>query len=138
MTIKIFKNSVPDEAAKIRQEVFVDEQGFVDEFDEFDCCSTHLVMFDNDEPVATLRFYDEGDGSYHVGRVAVKKSRRGEGLGRVIMAEAEKVVKDLGGTQMTVGAQADKAGFYSCCGYERFGEDYFEQDYPHVNMIKKI
>ena len=136
MTIKTYKNAVPDEAAKIRQEVFVDEQGFVDEFDEYDCRSTHLVMFDGDEPVATLRFYDESDGSYHVGRVAVKKSRRGEGLGHIIMDEAAEAVKKLGGVQLTVGAQADKAGFYSRCGFERYGEDYFEQNYPHVNMKK--
>ena len=95
-------------------------------------------MFDGEEAVATLRFYDEGDNSYHVGRVAVKRSRRGEGLGRIIIYETVKAVKTLGGRQLTVGAQADKAGFYSRCGFERYGEDYYEQDYPHVNMKMKI
>lgn len=138
MTVKTYYNSVPTEAAKLRQEVFVDEQGFTDEFDEYDEKSAHLVMFDGDEPVATLRFYCEGDGSYHVGRVAVKKNRRGEGLGRILMDEAIKAVRSIGGVQLTVGAQADKAGFYSRCGFERYGEDYFEQNYPHVNMKMKL
>ena len=122
----------------LRQEVFVDEQGFIDEFDEYDSVSTHFVMFDGDEAVATLRFYDEGDRSYHVGRVAVKKSRRGEGLGRVLMIEAVKAVRELGGLEMTVGAQADKAGFYERCGFIRTGEEYVEQGCPHVNMVMKI
>ena len=134
MTVKIFKNSVPSEAAQIRQEVFVKEQGFIDEFDEFDSKSVHFVMYDGTEPVATLRFYDEGSGSYHVGRVAVKKSRRGEGLGRTLMQEAVKEAKNLGAKRLSVGAQEDKAGFYERCGFKRYGERYFEQDYPHLNM----
>lgn len=138
MRIEVYKNSVPKEAAELRQSVFVYEQGFTDEFDEFDEKSIHLVMFDGGEPIATLRFYDEGGGSFHVGRVAVKKERRGEGLGRLLMDGAVEEVIKLGGKQMTVGAQEDKAGFYSRCGFKPTGERYFEQDYPHVSMVKKL
>ena len=134
MTINVYHNAVPDEAAKLRQEVFVEEQGFIDEFDEFDNRSAHLVMFDGGEPVATLRFYDEGGGSCHVGRVAVKKSRRGEGLGKVLMDEAFRLVRKSGALKMTVAAQEDKAGFYARCGFKQVGERFYEQDYPHVNM----
>ena len=138
MTFRKYLNAVPEESAVIRQEVFVSEQGFNDEFDEYDKRSVHLVMLDGNEAVATLRFYSEGGGSYHVGRVAVRKSRRGEGLGRLLMEEAVKVIRALGGTEMTVGAQEDKSGFYESCGFERCGERYFEQDYPHVNMRKRL
>ena len=138
MNVKVYKNAVPAEAAALREEIFVKEQGFYDEFDEFDSRSVHLVLFDGEEPVATLRFYDEGGGSYHIGRVAVKKDRRGEGLGRLLIDEAAKEVKLLGGSALTVGAQEDKAGFYSRCGFEQCGERYFEQDYPHVPMKKDI
>lgn len=134
MRVEVYRNAVPDGAAKLRQEVFVEEQGFVDEFDEFDGLSVHLVMFDGDEAVATLRFYDEGGGSCHVGRVAVKKSRRKEGLGRVLMQRALEIIKETGAKSAIVGAQEDKAGFYERCGFVRYGERYFEQDYPHVNM----
>lgn len=134
MTINIYNNAVPDEAAKLRQEVFVEEQGFIDEFDEYDNRSTHLVMFDGDEPVATLRFYDEGNDSRHVGRVAVRKSRRGEGLGKILMDEAFRLVRASGAKKMTVAAQEDKSGFYARCGFTQVGERFYEQDYPHVNM----
>ena len=134
MTINVYKGAVPDEAARLRQEVFVEEQGFIDEFDEYDTASTHLVMFDGEEPVATLRFYDEGNSSCHVGRVAVKKSRRGEGLGMILMDEAFKLARKSGAKKMTVAAQEDKSGFYARCGFKQVGERFFEQDYPHVNM----
>lgn len=138
MTVKLYKNAVPPEAALLRQSIFVDEQGFVDEFDEYDEKSVHIVMFDGDEPVATLRFYDEGAGSYHIGRVAVKRDRRGEGLGRLLIDEAVKSVREIGGRRLTVGAQEDKAGFYARCGFKQCGERYFEQDYPHVSMFMNI
>lgn len=134
MIINAYKGAVPDEAARLRQEVFVEEQGFIDEFDEYDTAATHLVMFDGEEPVATLRFYDEGGNSCHVGRVAVKKSRRGEGLGKILMDEAFRLARKSGAKKMTVAAQEDKSGFYVRCGFKQVGERFFEQDYPHVNM----
>lgn len=134
MRVEVYKNAVPEGAAALRQEVFVDEQGFADEFDDYDICSTHLLMFDGGEAVATLRFYDEGGGSCHVGRVAVKKSRRKEGLGRELILRAIELIRESGARAATVGAQADKAGFYERCGFAKYGEVYFEQDYPHVNM----
>lgn len=136
--IRIYKNKVPAEAETIRREVFVLEQGFSDEFDGFDSISTHLVMFYDDSPVATLRFYDEGDGSCHVGRVAVKKDRRGYGFGKIIMNEAFELARAEGFIRMTVGAQEDKAGFYISCGFEPDGERYFEQNYPHLPLSKKL
>lgn len=138
MTVKKFINNVPADAAALRQIVFVDEQGFVDEFDEYDKKALHYVMYDGDEPVATLRFYDEGGRSAHVGRVAVKKSRRGEGLGQKLMEHAFKEAKSLGFDTMTVSAQEDKSGFYSKCGFKSTGRRFLEQGCPHVDMVKKL
>ena len=138
MEIKITTGHVPEEAKKLRQDVFVTEQGFTDEFDEFDCKSTHFVLFSDDGPAATLRFYDEGGGSVHVGRVAVKKEYRGAGLGRLLMNEAFSIASAMGYEKMTVGAQEDKSGFYERCGFKVCGEKYFEQDYPHLPMEKLL
>lgn len=138
MEIRIFSGHVPDESAMIRRAVFVDEQHFTDEFDEFDEKSTHLVLYDDGAPAATLRFYDEGGGSAHVGRVAVKKELRGKGLGKILMNEAFRLAQAEGYKRMTVGAQEDKSGFYESCGFSANGERYFEQNYPHVNMTKQL
>lgn len=56
LTYKIY-NSLPEEARRIRQEVFVEEQGFQNEFDERDIEATHIVVYDDGKPVATCRFY---------------------------------------------------------------------------------
>ena len=48
---------LPEEASRIRQKVFCQEQGFDDEFDDMDAIATHIVLFDADKPVATCRIF---------------------------------------------------------------------------------
>ena len=43
-----------EDAAKIRTEVFVEEQGFSNEFDDTDKVCTHIVFYDQAEPFNTL------------------------------------------------------------------------------------
>lgn len=51
----VVSNILTDDAALIRREVFMDEQGFVNEFDETDEVSRHIVAYDGDSPVAVCR-----------------------------------------------------------------------------------
>lgn len=93
MTIKCY-DKLPDEAVKIRTLVFVEEQGFKDEFDSIDEIATHIVMFDGDNPVAVGRFFpSENEGEYIVGWVAVKKEYRGKNLGAEILKACEVEIK---------------------------------------------
>ena len=55
MNYKIY-DQLPQEAKKIRIKVFMEEQGFKDEFDDLDDLCQHLVVFDN-QPIGTCRFY---------------------------------------------------------------------------------
>ena len=81
MVIKEFHN-LCDDAMKIRQKVFVEEQKFQDEFDEIDQRCITLVGYIDDQPVACSRaFFDEEEKKYKVGRFAVLKDYRKKGLG---------------------------------------------------------
>lgn len=44
MEIRVY-DELPEEASRIRREVFVEEQGFMEEFDEIDGWANHLVLF---------------------------------------------------------------------------------------------
>ncbi|MBR0454215.1 MAG: GNAT family N-acetyltransferase, partial [Clostridia bacterium] len=66
MEIKIF-SFLPDEAMKIRVEVFVDEQGFVDLPDETDLVALHFVGYIGTLPVATCRAFEGDDDCYILG-----------------------------------------------------------------------
>jgi len=136
MIIKKY-NDLPDEARYIRETVFVKEQGFQEEFDSTDNISTHLVMFDEDKPVATCRFFwDDEANSFILGRLAVIKAYRGRNLGAELVEQAENIIKENGGTSLSLHAQCRAKTFYEKQGYTEFGEMDYDEDCPHIWMKK--
>lgn len=140
MKIRFFKNNAPDEAKRIRNEVFVKEQGFQDEFDEKDSVSVHFVMYaDNGTAIATSRtFLFDGNDSYCIGRIAVIKEMRNQGLGSRIVEAAEGYIKSVGGKTAIIHAQKRAEGFYRAIGYTEFGDEDIEEGCPHVWMKKDL
>lgn len=128
---------VRDDAYKVRVSVFVDEQGFVDEFDEIDNFAYHVAAYDGEKAIGSGRIFPERDSSeYHVGRIAVLKDYRGQNVGSEIMREIEKFTAEIGVTGLVLSAQRRARGFYDKIGYEAQGEEYLEEGYPHVFMKK--
>ena len=122
---------------EIRTEVFIKEQGFKDEFDTTDKTCSHIVLYDNEKPVATCRYFKE-DETYHIGRVAIIKEYRGKHLGNKIMQIAEnEIVKD-GGKQIEVSAQVRVSDFYKKLGYNQVGAIYFDEYCEHIRMAKEL
>ena len=123
-------------ARNIRTTVFVEEQGFsyAAEFDDVDASSTHLVLLECGKPIATCRFFGQGDGVYAIGRIAVLKEYRGSGMG----AAAEKMIAAEGGRVALVHAQTRASGFYAKLGYEPFGEPDEDEGVPHVWMRRAL
>lgn len=130
--------TLPPEARALRQEVFMKEQGFSYEFDETDNRALHLVLFDGGEAIACCRMFPDGPDSWHIGRVAVKKDRRGQHLGEAVMAEAEAALALKGAKKAVLSAQVQAAGFYSKLGYVQAGEEYLDEHCPHVDMEKTL
>lgn len=130
-------DTLPLEAAQIRQEVFVEEQGFVVEFDEIDGISKHLVLYVGETPAGTCRFYwSEEKNSHVLGRVAVRKVFRGQHLGQKLLQEAERQVRALRGQSLCLAAQVRAKHFYEKQGYTAWGEEFPDEGCPHVWMYK--
>ena len=137
MEIKRY-DSLPQEAKDIREKVFVEEQGFKEEFDAADGLSVHLVAFDCGKPVATCRFYRKADtASFVLGRIAVVKECRGRHIGARLIACAEDMLKNEADI-ILIHAQTRVCSFYEKQGYTAFGEEDFEEDCPHVWMKKRL
>ncbi len=128
------------EAMEIRKEVFVREQGFVDEFDATDPMAAHLLLWDGDTAAATARaFPEEGQpGVWHVGRIAVRKAWRGRHLGAEVMRQLEEYVRARGGKKIVLSAQVRAQGFYERCGYTAHGDHYDDEGCPHVATEKPL
>ena len=121
---------------EIRQEVFMDEQGFKNEFDEKDKESYHLLLRVGGENAGTARFFKEEESVYHAGRICIRKKFRGLGLGRILISELSAKIKELGGRKILISAQKDKEGFYQKQGFSSYGEVYNDEHCPHIDMKK--
>ena len=124
------------DAHRIRIQVFVEEQGFVQEIDGLDDEAWHLVIYDGAAPVATARAFLDDAGVCKIGRVAVLPAYRGQHLGERLMLRLEAEMQKLGAKQFKVSAQVRAAGFYEKLGYVRRGEEYLDEYCPHVDMYK--
>lgn len=129
--------ALPQEAKDIRIEVFMKEQGFENEFDDIDNISFHIVVFDEEKPIGTCRFFKEND-HYTIGRVAVLKEYRNQHIGNVLLESAEKEIKKLNGALIVVHAQVRVSPFYEKQGYIQFGQIDDDEGVPHMWMKKRI
>ena len=136
--IKVY-DSLPRDAMDIRIEVFVREQGFIDDEDENDPLATHFVMYDGERAITTCRAFPVGDGKeYFFGRLAVLKEYRGKGLGSELLSTVERYVKGKGGERISLHSQYHAKEFYEFSGYSACGEIEYEQNHPHVPMTKNL
>ena len=115
----VTKKELFDDARAIREEVFVKEQGFVEEIDETDGKAVHVVCYDQEYPIAVGRYFeDDQEGIYHIGRVAIRKKYRDRHIGRKIMEFMEECIRQEGGKTIHLSAQDRVQKFYEKLGYQ--------------------
>ncbi len=133
-----FFRELPDDARLIRQEVFMEEQGFKNEFDDTDSCCVHLVLYCGGSPAAVGRLYKTGEKVCTLGRIAVRKQFRGMGLGAEVMGLLEEKAVVLDAEIAAVSAQCAARGFYERLGYKASGQEYFDEHCKHIHMEKNL
>ena len=83
-------------------------------------------------------FYDTAKSIYIFGRIAVLKPYRGTGLGSLLLTEAQSYVTAKNAAKIGISAQVRAAGFYETLGFVRQGEEYLEENCPHIYMEKTL
>ena len=119
----------------LRREVFMDEQGVSqeDEFDGKDPDATHIVTVQNGEVVGVLRILWLPEHA-KIGRFAVKKSLREQGIGSRLFHTALSFIDRRGQEQVMLEAQIDRIGFYENFGFEAYGDEYLDAGILHKAM----
>lgn len=139
MDIKIRKfDSLCEDVRAIREAVFVREQGFVNEFDDIDGNAVHFVLYVDGQAAGTCRIYKDDDNEFHLGRLAVLPNYRGMSLGKMLIDEAEHYISDMEGKNIALSAQVRVKNFYEKCGFSVVGEEYLDEDCPHIKMVKML
>ena len=127
---------------QLRSEVFVVEQNCIyQDIDGKDQKAAHIFIEQNKDILAYSRIFDESEyfENPSIGRVVVKKEKRGKELGKKIMMEGAKYIKaTFTNKKIEISAQKYLKDFYSELGYEFTGNEYLEDGIPHIRMIKQL
>lgn len=123
-----------EDAHAIRREVFINEQRVSpeEEFDDLDDRAFHLIIYDDGIPAATGRLFFQD--SYHIGRIAVLKHKRGLHLGDLTVRMLLVKAFNDGAPFVTIGAQMHAVPFYERFGFVPYGDQYMEAGILHVAM----
>ncbi len=126
-------------ALELREQVFCGEQGVSFEADQDgrDAEATHIVAVDDGVVIGTCRLLFRGPVA-RLGRLAVERSRRGDGVGAEILAEADRVATRAGSESIALHAQTYAQALYERAGYEVYGPTFVEEGIEHVAMEKRL
>lgn len=124
----------------LREEVFVREQNvpFADEQDGLDGGAAHFVAWERDHLVGTARLRLLPDGRAKAERVAVRRTHRGQGVGKALMLVVEAVAGRNGASAVVLHAQVDALPFYRALGYRPYGEAFLDAGIVHRAMAKVL
>ena len=126
---------------QLRSEVFVVEQDCVyQDVDGKDEKALHVLGFKNNKIVAYTRIFKHGDyfEDTSIGRVVVSKNERQFKYGYDIMeASINAIKRHFNTSKIKISAQCYLKKFYSNLGFKEVGEEYLEDDIPHIAMIKE-
>src|SRR2546428_351507 len=112
----------------IRKKVFVEEQGVAEEveLDEYDATADHVLVYRNEQPVATGRVRNL-DGVAKLERICVLPERRMDGIGKVVVAALESIAEERGYAKAKLNSQTHAESFYQKLGYEAVSEVFMEE-----------
>lgn len=137
-----FELGKKDNAFAVRTAVFMDEQGFKDEFDDIDELDStiHLTAYLDEALVGCARTFPDPDhpGRYIFGRLAVLPDYRKHGLGSKILKATEDAARDKGAREIHLHAQCSVTPFYDVHGYVKYGDIELDEHVEHIWMKKEL
>jgi len=123
----------------LRSEVFVVEQDCVyQDIDYKDQKALHVLGFKDNMLIAYTRIFKPGDyfTEASIGRVVVAKDKRQYKYGNEIMNASIIAIKNkFNQNTIRISAQCYLKKFYKNLGFNAVGEEYLEDDIPHINMV---
>ena len=126
----------------LRSKVFVVEQNCVYLDNDFkDQESWHLCGWIENRLVAYVRILPQGlsYAEASIGRVLTHPDFRKQGLGIELMKVAiNKTITQFNVNAIKISAQCYLLNFYTSLGFKICGEEYLEDDIPHIEMLFQL
>ena len=127
------------QAWAIRRKVFIEEQNVPEhlELDADDARATHALALWDREPAGCGRMMAEGD-CVKIGRMAVLREKRGNGVGRIILQFLLESARKDGFRRAILHAQLTAAGFYLKQGFTPQDDEFEEAGIMHQEMARDL
>lgn len=133
------------DAQTVRTRVFMEEQGFENEFDDTDKLPTtiHVTCYADKELVGCARTFPDPDHPdeptrWVFGRLAVLPEQRKGGFGACLLEKTEELARAAGATEMHLHAQCRVTPFYERSGYVQYGDIELDEHVEHIWMKKAL
>jgi len=125
----------------LRIDVFVVEQNCpYQDADGKDQKSAHVfAVNETGDIVACSRIVAPGVSyaEVSIGRVATSAAVRGKQIGKALMQQSiEAIERDYGLVPIRISAQSYLKRFYESFGFIQVGEEYLEDNIPHIQMLR--
>jgi predicted GNAT family N-acyltransferase len=122
---------------RVRTIVFIEEQEVPEalEWDEWDAqCAHVLAQTLGGDPIGTGRLLPDGQ----VGRMAVLRPWRGQGVGGALLRELLAMGRERGYSSMRLNAQVQAMPFYQRFGFVAQGPAFLDAGIPHRLMWLRL
>lgn len=123
--------------SSVRREVFINEQSVPEEleWDEFDKTAQHILALNSEcQAIGTGRIKNDG----HIGRMAVLKKYRHQGVGSDILLALLDIAKKQKLEKVYCYAQVEAIPFYEQYGFVCDGDEFMDAGIPHKAMYKSL
>jgi ElaA protein len=124
---------------RLRSEVFVVEQECIyQDIDNKDKNAVHIFLKEKNEIIAYSRVFKEKEyfENPSIGRVVVANKRRMYGVGKKIMnISIDYIKQNIKAKSIEISAQKYLKKFYSNLGFIQEGDEYLEDNIPHLRMF---
>jgi predicted GNAT family N-acyltransferase len=119
----------------IREKVFIQEQKVTPqlEWDGMDEKAIHFLVFNDKAAIGCARAIVIKD-HMQLGRMAVLKEYRGQGIGSALIEKAMTTAKLNQLSAIYISAQCHAIDFYKKFGFEVTSDIYFDAEIPHRDM----
>ncbi len=133
-------------ALNVRMRVFVVEQQIPAELelDQEDAGAIHAIALHQDAVIGAGRLVVERDECHpeawagRIGRMAVARAWRRQGVGGQVLRFLEAEAKARGLARCTLHAQEYVKNFYARLGYQEQGAMFLEAGIPHIEMWRRL
>ncbi len=142
ITFKIFRHNDPlyEESIALRNRILIEPFDRPENCRDFDFPEKDIYIsaFIDSKLIGTAIMTPLDDKSVKMRQMAVDNAWQGQGVGRAIVKEFERLVMQKGYSEVILHAREVAVPFYKALGYKLRGDKFYEIEIAHYEMIKDV